>query len=345
MKIAMLLTTDRFSGAENVVLEIMELFRDSEEIGMVYVSCDGPIRAVVEKRGLPFYGMKEFSSKEVKRAVAALSPDLIHAHDFRASAAAASIRGVQVLSHLHSNPLWIRKPGLKTVVYLSRVKRFEKILTVSPAVHEEFWHGEKVAEKTVVLGNPFSAEEIRKKAVPENAGSYDLLFFGRMTDAKDPFLFLEIVAALRHRKKALKAIMIGDGELMPAVKQELTRLALNEAVTVCGFLENPYPVVLQAALLIMPSRFEGFGLAALEAMALKKPVICSGAGGLKDIVDDSCGRICRTIEDYVDAADELLSDEAKYNSASAGAFQRAELFSNLEEYRNKLAGIYMTCRI
>ena len=49
----------------------------------------------------------------------------------------------------------------------------------------------------------------------------------------------------------------------------------------------------------MPSLWEGFGLAAVEALTLGLPVVCSGAGGLCDIVNDSCGKICKTLDEYV----------------------------------------------
>ena len=50
---------------------------------------------------------------------------------------------------------------------------------------------------------------------------------------------------------------------------------------------NPYPYLNAGKVMVMPSAWEGFGLAAVEGMCLGKPVVCSGVGGLADIVDEN----------------------------------------------------------
>jgi glycosyltransferase involved in cell wall biosynthesis len=100
----------------------------------------------------------------------------------------------------------------------------------------------------------------------------------------------------------------------------------------------------QSKLVLMPSIFEGFGLVALEAMALGKPVICSGVGGLSDIVNDSCGYICKTDAEYDDSIKALLNDNHVYASKSAGAIAQAKAFDNLEEYLKNIKDIYTSTR-
>ena len=90
----------------------------------------------------------------------------------------------------------------------------------------------------------------------------------------------------------------------------------------------------------MPSKWEGFGLVALEAMSLGIPVLTSGQGALGTIVDGTCGRICKNAEEYAAAIKEILSDESLYQALSAGALERAKLYDNIGEYCDRLYAIY-----
>lgn len=107
MRVLHLLKSNKYSGAENVVLTIMDACPDIE---MIYASTDGPIRKVVEDRGHRFYPLEETSVRMVKKAVGELQPDIIHAHDFTMASTAAWAAGdIPVIAHLHNNPPWLKK--------------------------------------------------------------------------------------------------------------------------------------------------------------------------------------------------------------------------------------------
>ena len=91
----------------------------------------------------------------------------------------------------------------------------------------------------------------------------------------------------------------------------------------------------------MPSKWEGFGLVALEAMALGKPVVASDVGGLHEIVTESCGHHADKIEDYAEYILRLLADKNLYKKVSCRARQRAEEYSNIDVYMERLRRIYM----
>ena len=60
-----------------------------------------------------------------------------------------------------------------------------------------------------------------------------------------------------------------------------------------------YKPLLNSKIGIMPSKYEGFGLAAVEALILNKPVLNSGVGGLKEIFSKNKDFICSSEEDYI----------------------------------------------
>lgn len=339
MKVLHVLNTASYSGAENVVCQIISMFRGDVE--MVYASPDGPIRQVLEDRGIPFFPLKKLSLHEVKRAVRAVRPDVLHAHDFRASLYCAAAGGAPVLSHLHNNPPFLQGRGLRARLYAFSCRRYARILTVSPSVFDEFLLGARYRDKVVCVGNPIDTAAIRARADEETADvTYDIGFCGRLTEQKDPLTFLAVVERLRADFPALRAAMIGDGELRETVAASVRERGLSDCVTLYGFLSNPFPVLRRFRLLCMPSRWEGFGLAAVEGLALGVPVLCSRAGGLSGIVDERCGRLCADVNEYTEEATRVLRNPGMWEDKHRGALTRAAELDNYDTYRAALSGAY-----
>jgi glycosyltransferase involved in cell wall biosynthesis len=82
-------------------------------------------------------------------------------------------------------------------------------------------------------------------------------------------------------------------------------------------------------LFLLPSEYESFGLAALEAMAAEVPVISSNAGGLPEINENGfSGFLCNVgdVADMSEKAIEILSDEQKHKRFKQQAFHQAQKF-------------------
>ena len=66
MRVLHLLRSDSFSGAENVVCQIIGMIKDEPDFEMVYCSPDGQIRDALAERKIEFEPIKKFSVKEVR---------------------------------------------------------------------------------------------------------------------------------------------------------------------------------------------------------------------------------------------------------------------------------------
>lgn len=340
-KILHVLNSRSYSGAENVVINIID--RLCDEFDFAYLSPEGDIRNVLMDREIKYLPLESLSVKGLRKIIREFQPDIIHAHDFRAGIYASfATDNIPIINHLHNNPPWIKKYSIKTLLYLWRSKRFKKILTVSSAVMEEFIFGACEKNKTINVGNPFDGNRIIKLAeMADDKGKIDVAFLGRLTAQKNPFLFLKIVKGLKNKKPGIKTAMIGDGELKNEIQKMIKEYDLHNNVILYGFKTNPFGILKNSKVMCMPSAWEGFGLAALEGLALGKPVVCSGAGGLKDIVNDSCGKLCQlAVDAYIDELSRLLNDEQYYESKSNGASMQANRFSNVESYINIVRDIY-----
>ena len=127
---------------------------------------------------------------------------------------------------------------------------------------------------------------------------------------------------------------------MPQVKEYIHQNHLERNIELVGFQSNPYPYLNAGEIMVMPSAWEGFGLAAVEGMCLGKPVVCSGVGGLNDIVDSTCGAKCSSMEEYAHAIIELLQDDVRYTSAAANAVLKSKRYVDMKKYADEIRRVY-----
>lgn len=172
------------------------------------------------------------------------------------------------------------------------------------------------------------------------AGRRVVLFVGRLQPLKGPDLAIRAVAqAIRRDHRVgddLVLVVLGgpSGADGRAFVERLQRLASREAVRV-RFLEprphNQLPWVYSAAdVLLMPSRSESFGLAALEAQACGVPVVASSVGGLRSVVAHGSSGLLAPPGDLAALADrllEVLRDPDLRSRLSRGARRQARGFS------------------
>lgn len=341
MKVMHILNSATYSGAENVVITIINALK--EMVDSVYVSRKGSISDVLKENEIENYLVEKLSISELKEVIEKSKPDIIHAHDFTASIMASLVaKKIPVISHIHNNPPWIKKVCLKSIAYAVSCFKYEQIFTVSNSVMEEFIFGKYVSEKTQVIGNPVQIVKIREKAAQEQwLKEYDIAFLGRLSTPKNPQMFVEVINELRKMNPSIKAVMIGDGELRNKIQKKIDLYGLNNSIELLGFQKNPYIILKESKLLCMPSEWEGFGLAAVEALALGKPVIACPVGGLVDIIDNSCGYLCKTKIEMIQKINELLTNDELYEKKSLNALKRAEKLDNYKQYTDKIKKIYL----
>lgn len=342
MKILHVLYSNRFSGAENVVCQIIGMFKNDADVEMVYCSPDGQIREALGERNITFAPLKKFNKKELKRVIKEQKPDVIHAHGYRASIMATRVtKKLPIISHLHNNVPWLKRYGIKTFLYAKTCKKYVRIITVSESVFNEFVFGDKYKSKLTVLWNPVDSKKICEESAREQIDEcYDIVFCGRLTPQKNPFFLLNIISEVKKDIPTIKVAIIGDGELRDEIIKVIKEKSLGENITLYGFRKNPYAIMKKAKLLLLPSLWEGFGLVAVEALSLGVPVVCSGVGGLSNIVNDDCGKICKSLEDYSKEIKELVLSDAYQKEKSVKARLRAEELDNISDYKLQLEKIY-----
>lgn len=338
IKVMHVVKSGGYSGAENVAIKIIKMSKD--KVISTYTSPSGAINEYLSKEQIAHFEINKLNIKNIKKAITDCRPDIIHAHDFFSSTICALVcTKLPIISHLHNNSPWIKTLNYKSIAYRITSSKYKKIITVSDAIVKEYIFRNSIVGKTEIIGNPIDIGHIREQAGNE-AIKFDVGFLGRMSQPKNPFLFVDIIEQLKNRIKNITAVMIGDGELRTEVEKRVVEKGLKSNILILGFQKNPYYYLNQIKVLCMPSIWEGYGLAAVEAISLGKPVICSNAGGLPSIIDESCGKVCYSVSDYCTSISELLENNDKYELKSRNAYVKAELFDNMDEYSRKILDIY-----
>lgn len=152
-RILHILNSNSYSGAENVVITIIENMKDTYDCA--YFSPTGSISKVLAEKDIPYIAVEKLSVRTIQKAIADFRPNLIHAHDFRAGMLSC-LTGthIPIINHLHNNSPWLKSFSTWTIAYAFCCRKFDRILTVSASIMDEFIFGKYFRNKTKIVGNP-----------------------------------------------------------------------------------------------------------------------------------------------------------------------------------------------
>lgn len=338
MNILHIVHSNVYSGLENVVIQIMRYYQGTD-YHMTYCTFDGPIVDVLKGYGLPYVTFSKFSYLGIRRIVHDLSIDFIHAHDFRASIMASFLR-VPYISHIHCNPAWANHVNLNSISYYLTSAHAGRILSVSDAFINEYCFSKRLKPQIEIVGNPIDVHGIRGCVENIEHQNIDIIVVGRLAEPKNPIRALKILRKALKRFPQASVEIIGDGDLRDEVREFIDSNGMNDKVKMLGHIHKPYAHIANAKCLLMPSKCEGFGLVAVEALALGVPVVCTPVGGLPGIVDSSCGLLSDDDDELADEICKLISDDDYRRMKAGNALQRADELDNLDDYMMRMRRIY-----
>ncbi|HEV8630445.1 MAG TPA: N-acetyl-alpha-D-glucosaminyl L-malate synthase BshA [Thermoanaerobaculia bacterium] len=159
---------------------------------------------------------------------------------------------------------------------------------------------------------------------------------------------VEVFHRLRKRFP-VRLLMVGDGPERARVEQRCRQHGSCGELTFIGNLPLVEEVLVGADLFLLPSESESFGLAALEALACKVPVIATRAGGIPEVIEDGvCGLLYPVgdVDGMAEGAARLLADEPLRQSfGEAGRRRAVERFAVdkvVAQYRQLYEGVLAT---
>jgi len=154
-----------------------------------------------------------------------------------------------------------------------------------------------------------------------------ILSVGRLDYPKNYELALRALATLGASD--VEYWIAGAGPDEPGLKQLCIELGIAKQVKFLGFVRDIPSLLNKADIFLMPSRWEGFGLAAVEAMNAGLPLVVSDVEGLREVVSKKSAFIVpgQNPEDYAEALRLLCSNPVLRQSMGQAAFEESLKFS------------------
>ena len=235
--------------------------------------------------------------------------DVVHAHDWLVAHAATTLKhhlGVPLVATLHATEAgrhqgWLPGPVSRTIYSIEWWLTFEarRVVTCSAYMRWEVTRlFELPAGKVDVLPN--GVDPARWRVGPERVAAARrrwaadgplVAYCGRLVHEKGVQDLLAAVPRLRRRHPGLRVVVAGTGPAAAELREQARSLRLGRSAAFAGFVPDADLAALVAAAdcAVVPSRYEPFGLVALEAAAAGTPVVAADVGGLAEVVGD--GRI------------------------------------------------------
>jgi glycosyltransferase involved in cell wall biosynthesis len=164
-------------------------------------------------------------------------------------------------------------------------------------------------DRSVLAPNGRDPDEFHPPAVPRADEVPVLAFVGALTTGKRPDRFVEVVAALRARGVALRAVVCGDGALGP----DLAGPAATAGVELLGSRDDVAEVLRGADVFVFTSRPTGEGMPGvlIEAGLTGLPVVATAVPGARTVVEDGATGFVVDADDtagMVEATARLVAD-------------------------------------
>ena len=246
--------------------------------------------------------------------------DIIHAHDwltFPAGIAAKLVSGKPLVLHVHATDFDRSGGNVNPAVFEIERKGMliaDKIIAVSNLTRNTVIEKYGVPpEKVVTVYNAVEPigemEKIRlKRSINDNI----VTFLGRVTMQKGPEYFIEAAYKVLQKKKNVRFVMAGSGELFSRMLHRVAALRIANKFHFTGFLkgDDVYRMFSISDVYVMPSISEPFGISPLEAMQSNVPVIISKQSGVSEILNYAIKINFWDVDAMADAIYGLLSYSA-----------------------------------
>lgn len=132
----------------------------------------------------------------------------------------------------------------------------------------------------------FAKEELSWEEKGWFAGcSRMIVTMGRLTYQKGQQYLIEAMKVIHREQPDVKLLILGEGELEQSLRELAIKAGLQDAVVFGGFAKNPYHILSKCDLFVLPSLYEGFPNALVEAMCCGLPVISTDCdSGAREIL-------------------------------------------------------------
>ncbi len=280
------------------------------------------------------------------RLIRSLNPDVLHGHGAKAGAfirMKGASKGIIRVYTPHGGSLHYPLNTTKGVLY-SRMER--TLMNRTDLFLFESAFARDTYQRTIgtpaglvrCVFNGVTADEFDPIVKAEDAT--DVVYVGEFRHIKGADLLVDAVARLRSDGRPVTLTLAGDGEETDALKAQIQRLGLGEAVRFIGHVKARYGFS-KGSLLVVPSRGDSMPYVVIEAAAAGIPMVAANVGGIPEIFGSHTDALFAPsiVAAMVDAIEIALEDPAAAQERAKSLRERIFLhFSQKAMVAGVLAG-------
>ena len=289
---------------------------------------------------------------KLSRIVKDLRPDILHAHDPHAVALASLalsfltsgrcpglVASRRVAFHLKGNAFsrW-KYQQVNCFIAASRAIQDmltsdgidpDRVVTVYEGIDLHRVQGEPAANIHAELWLPTQAPIVGAVAA--------------LTQEKGHKYLIDAAALVVREVPDARFVILGEGDLRPALERQVKELRLDKHVLLPGFRADILSFVKSFDLFVMASLFEGLGTSLLDAMALSKATVASDTGGIPEVVSHGeTGLLVppRDARELASAIVALLKDPGRRERMGSAGLERVKRLFSADGMVEKTLGVY-----
>jgi glycosyltransferase involved in cell wall biosynthesis len=350
MRILEVITPSRIGGAETHVTALAQALAARGDAVQVFCPAGRPFVAYLAERGITPLSwtttgkVDPVTTLRLVEIIRAERMELVHAHLSTAAflgGIAARMAGVPCVATVHgfTSVLWYRPA--------------HRLIAVSEAVKMHLLHQGIPEERVRVVHNGVALERFSpappaaaKRALGLDPDLPVAGIVGRLSAEKGQAVALAAWARVAEAHPGARLLLVGDGDAAETCLALAAELGIADLVTFTGFQADPTPYLAACDVVLMPSLREGLGLAALEAMALERPVVASRTGGIPEAVRDGETGLLVPPDDAAALADAILTlfaDPARCTAYGQAGRARVAAHFNAETQFCLLRAVLTDC--
>lgn len=352
----------KIGGGESHVLDLVKELDKTIYEPVVLSFTEGPMIDKMLEMGIKTYVIPtdtpfDFSKwSQVKQILKTENIQLVHAHGTRANSNvfwAASKLNIPLVYTVHGwsfhpdqNPL-IRQIRVSSEKFLAQ--RADVTICVSDNNHRDAIKKFPLPNAAVIkygidIDN-FNPDKHFKDVRAEYGISPETTLVGyivRVTLQKDPFTFIRAIAEIPNSLN-VKFLVIGDGDLKPAMIDLAKQLKVDSRV-IFGSFRQDIPDVLNAVdIYCLPSLWEGLPIGLLEAMAMKKAIVATSVDGTKEVIIDQQNGLLvppQSPKELAKALLQLINNPSQISTFGEHAYKVMQTEFNVASMTRKVEQIY-----
>ena len=339
MRICFILHSSGKGGAERVNLELIEGLEKKGIQCFAILPSDGPLIKELKKRNVPLkvikykLWMREEGSPlwkrvgrlilnmiktvPVVRQVKKWKVDVVYSNTITicVGAFAAKLLHLPHIWHIHEFGYEDYRLcfDLGNKIALRIMNQLSDVFIVSSKAvmekYRKFFPDRKIKliYYAVCVTNESSCKILKIKKQLQEASGIKCMVVGSLHKGKYQEDAIRAIGKLIDEEIDVRLYIVGEGQ--SKYKQYLESLIIRDDlenhVQFLGYIDNSFPVMQQADILLMCSRKEAFGRVTVEGMKAGKPVIGAGSGGTKELIIDHYNGFLYTFGDYHELAEKV----------------------------------------